>query len=121
MTYQGFIWAGLLVADLEGAVAFYRDVLGLKLLDRDERCAMFDAGGGALFELWPAGVASTSPKGADQQPLRVAFLVENLDAAVLELRERGVVFLGEVGKYEGTRWINFVDLEGNRLELKEIG
>ncbi len=121
MKYQGLVWAGLLVADLERAITFYRDVLGLPLLDREERCALFDAGNDALFELWPTGIASSSPKGAGCQSLRVAFRVENLDEAISELRGRGVEFLGEIGEYEGTRWIHFVDLEGNRLELKEVG
>lgn len=121
MTYRGFIWAGLLVADFERAVTFYRDVLGLPLLERGERSALFDAGDGSLFELWPTGVASDSPKAAAQQSLRVAFRVDDLEGAVSELKGRGVRFVGEVGEYKGTRWINFVDPEGNRLELKEVG
>ena len=120
MRYQGFVWAGLLVADFERAVTFYRDVLGLTLLEREERCALFDAGHGSLFELWPPGVASQSPKTPERQSLRVAFRVDDLDGAISELRGRGVQFVGEVGEYQGTRWINFVDPEGNRLELKEV-
>jgi catechol 2,3-dioxygenase-like lactoylglutathione lyase family enzyme len=120
MKYQGIIWAGLLVADLEGAVAFYGDVLGLRLLEADDGCALFDAGRGALFELWPAGQAAPSPKTPERQSLRIAFRVEDLDAAVSELTARGVRFFGEVGEYRGQRWINFADPEGNRLELKEL-
>jgi catechol 2,3-dioxygenase-like lactoylglutathione lyase family enzyme len=117
--FRGFIWAGLLVSDLEKAISFYRDVLGLSLIEREERCALFDAGSGALFELWPTGVASSIPKTPEQQSLRVAFLVDNLDHAISELKGRGVQFMGEIGEYEGTRWVNLVDPEGNRLELKE--
>ena len=120
MRYEGFIWAGLCVADMESAVVFYRDVLGLPLLSHEEGCALFDAGGGALFELWPQGVASSAPKLPERQPFRVALRVGNLGAAVRELQQRGVEFLGEIGEYEGTRWINFADPEGNRLELKEV-
>lgn len=120
MRFEGFIWAGLLVADMDAAVLFYRDVLGLRLLEGDPTCALFDAGGGALFELWPTGHASLSPKPPDRQSLRVAFKVDDLAAAVAELKGRGVHFTGEVGEYAGTRWINFTDPEGNRLELKEV-
>ncbi len=120
MKYQGFIWAGLLVADLEGAISFYQDILGLSLLESDDKCALFDAGDGAVFELWSSGYRSSSPKTAEQQSLRVGLRVNNLDDAVSELRSRGVQFIGEIGEYEGTRWIHFADPEGNRLELKEV-
>jgi predicted enzyme related to lactoylglutathione lyase len=120
MRYQGLIWAGLLVADLERAVSFYRDVIGLPLIERDKRCALFDAGSGALFELWPTGSASSSAKTPEQQSLRIALRVDDLDNAVSKLKSRGVQFLGDIGEYEGTRWINFIDPEGNRLELKEV-
>jgi catechol 2,3-dioxygenase-like lactoylglutathione lyase family enzyme len=119
MKYQGIIWAGLLVADFAGAVAFYRDVLGLDLIEADDGCALFDAGGGALFELWPSGRAAPSPK-TPEQSLRIAFRVADLDAAISELTARGVRFFGEVGEYRGQRWVNFADPEGNRLELKEL-
>ena len=54
------------------------------------------------------------------QSLKIAFGVENLDGAIYELKGRGVQFVGEVGEYESSRWINFADPEGNRLELKEV-
>ena len=37
MTIQGINHNGVVVADLEEAIAFYTDVLGLRLLDRRER------------------------------------------------------------------------------------
>jgi len=120
MRYQGFIWAGLLVSDLEKAITFYRDALGLPLIERDKTCALFDAGNGALFELWPTGVASSSAKTPLQQSLRIALRVDDLNDAVSKLKGRGVRFTGEIDEYEGTRWINFIDPEGNRLELKEV-
>lgn len=120
MRVQGFIWAGLLVSDLEKAIAFYRDVLGLPLIEREERGALLDAGNGALLELWPTGIASSSPKSPERQSLRVAFKVDDLNVAVSELQGRGIRFIGEIGEYEGTRWISFIDPEGNRLSLKEI-
>lgn len=120
MRYQGFIWAGLFVADMEAAVAFYGDVLGLPLVERDEACALFDAGGGALLELWAKGVAADSPKTPERQSVLIALRVEDLNGAVAELAAKGVRFLGEPDEYAGTRWIHFTDPEGNRLELKEV-
>ena len=37
MTIQGINHNGIVVADLEEAIAFYTDVLGLRLVDRRER------------------------------------------------------------------------------------
>jgi predicted enzyme related to lactoylglutathione lyase len=70
--------------------------------------------------LWPTGTASSSAKTPLQQSLRIALRVDDLDDAVSKLKGRGVQFTGEIGEYEGTRWINFIDPEGNRLELKEV-
>lgn len=120
LAFRGIVWAGLLVEDFAAAVSFYRDTLGLRQVDGGEGCALFDAGGGALFEVWPSGRAAPEPKSAEQQPLKIAFRVADLDAAVAELRARGVRFIGEAGEYRGQRWINFADPEGNRLELKEL-
>jgi len=120
MRYQGFIWAGLLVADFEGAISFYHDVLGLPLVERGEGYALLDAGNGGLFELWPTGSASSAPKTPEQQSLSVAFWVDDLDGAISELTVKGVQFIGEIGGYAGTRWVSFADPEGNCLSLKEV-
>ena len=120
MKHMGFAWAGVSVQDLETAVPFYRDVLGLPLLGRGDGWAHLDAGNGALLELFTGGQASPEPKRADQQPIVLGLRVEDLDGAVAEMKLRGATFIGEIGKYRGQRWAQFSDPEGNRLEIKEI-
>ena len=39
--------------------------------------------------------------------------VDDLASASAELQGRGLQFTGQVGEFEGTRWVHFVDLEGN--------
>lgn len=119
MQYQGLIWAGLYVEELEGSVSFYKDVLGLPLRRQRNDTAHFDAGNGVLFELMSGGKASPSPKTPEQQPFVLGIQVEDLDSAVQELRQKGVNFIGEAGEYKGTRWAQFSDPEGNRLEIKQ--
>jgi predicted enzyme related to lactoylglutathione lyase len=119
MQYQGFIWVGLSVENLPASVAFYRDVLGLRLLGQGQDWAHFDAGGGALFELSSGGKAASQPKTPAQQPLVVGLRVKDMQAAMLELQANGIVFT-EIGQYEGTRWAHFSDPEGNQLEIKVI-
>ncbi len=119
MKTHGIIWAGLYVEDLEASISFYRDVLDLPLLNRGADWAHLDAGQGAIFELFAGGKASHEPKSPYRQPLVLALRVDDLAVAVEELEQKGVAFTGEEGEYEGTRWSYFLDLEGNRLELKE--
>ncbi|MGZ0151674.1 VOC family protein [Kribbella sp. WER1] len=69
------------VSDIERAVAFYRDVLGLPHLYTFGDLAFFDCGGTRLFLSVGEGAAS---------PLY--FRVDDITTAYDELRERGVVF-----------------------------
>jgi methylmalonyl-CoA/ethylmalonyl-CoA epimerase len=76
------------VADLERAVAFYSDVLGLRLLFRaPPGLAFFDCGGVRLM--------LSRPEGADA-PVRAGilyYLVPDIGAAHAALLERGVSFV----------------------------
>ena len=121
MKVQGFIWAGIYVQDIQASIAFYRDVLGLPLLEQDEDWAHLDAGAGALLELFSGGTSVQGAKTADQQSIVLGLRVDDLDQAVETLRGRGVRFiLGGSGEFAGTRWAHFYDPEGNRLEVKEV-
>ena len=120
MNPLGFLWAGLQVTDLENETAYYRDIIGLRLIRKNESWAVFDAGGGALFELSGGGIPTALPKTGTQQSLVVGFRVEDLPQTVQMLRERGVAFITEMEAYKSSRWIKFADPEGNVLELKEI-
>jgi catechol 2,3-dioxygenase-like lactoylglutathione lyase family enzyme len=106
-----FYW----VSDMERAVAFYRDVLGLELLRQDSATwAEFDAGG-RRFALHLAG---------DGQPVRAGgatavFAVGDLDRAMAELSSRGITSVHE-GDVEGyARFASFLDPDGNTIQLIE--
>jgi predicted enzyme related to lactoylglutathione lyase len=120
MQYHGVIWAGLFVEDLETCVSFYKDVLGLPLFRKRNDTAHFDAGNGVLFELMSGGKASLATKGPDQQPVVLGLRVDDLENAIVELKQKGVFFIGEPGEYKGTYWAQFSDPEGNRLEIKQV-
>ena len=121
MRYQGLVWAGVHVQDLEASISFYQDTLGLPLLGRGPDWAHFDSGAGTLLELFTGGTATPEPKQPHQQSIVLGLRVEDLDRAVAELKGRGVSFdPKESGEFEGTRWAHFTDLEGNQLEVKEI-
>jgi len=121
MNYQGLIWAGIYVEDLEASISFYQNVLGLPFLDKGDDWAHFDSGAGTLLELFTGGKRRTKAKNPDQQSIVLGLRVEDLDRAVAELKQKGVQFIPEgSGEFAGTRWAHFSDVEGNRLEVKEL-
>ena len=120
MNPSGLIWAGLQVANLEDQVAYYREVLGLRLIRKSELWAVFDAGNGGIFELSSGGQQSAAPKTGEQQSLVVGFRVNNLPQVVQSLQGDDVTFISEIESYKKSKWIKFVDPEGNILELKEV-
>jgi len=78
------------VSEIDRAVEFYGDVLGLKLVIRrddmpENREAEFSAGGGTL-------VAYESVAAGQSRGTIAGFRVDDLQDVVSTLRERGVVF-----------------------------
>ena len=118
--YKGFVWLGIYVEDIETAIEFYSNTLGFTMLGRKEHYAHFDAGNGSLLELFTEGKASTTPKGTEKQSTMTALLVDNLEKTKAVLKSRGVRFTDNEGVFENQRWATMVDLEGNRIEIKQI-
>lgn len=90
MLAQAHITAIVPVSDVERAVAFYEGTLGLELVERrddlpENREAEIRAGSGALllYESTGAGQSRHTLAG---------FRVDNVEAVVAGLRERGVTF-----------------------------
>jgi methylmalonyl-CoA/ethylmalonyl-CoA epimerase len=112
----------LTATDLDAAVAFYRDVLGLRFIARFDPpgLAFFALGGGARLML------SATASGAT-----LYFLVDDLDGAYRSFQSRGVHFLqppamihrdesGDFGKRGTEEWMAFFrDPSGNTLALVE--
>jgi predicted enzyme related to lactoylglutathione lyase len=102
-------------ADMDRAVAFYRDVLGLRLVRRDGASwAEFDAGGRRFALHGAVEGRPVTPGGAT-----AVFSVQDLDAARSRLSELGVEIghEGEVGDY--ARFASFADPDGNTVQLIE--
>lgn len=116
-------YAILFVSDLERAVAFYRDVIGLPLRFAAEAYAEF-AVEGAKFALFPRcelpsliGIAAPSdpvpwPQG------EIAFFVEDVDADHARLQAAGVrVLAPPTDRPWGERTLHVADPDGNVIEL----
>ncbi len=112
------------------ARAFYRDVLGLKLMPSPiDDPMMFGAGAGTSL------VVSEIPERTPPPYPMVSFLVEDIDRLVRDLKKKGVTFVnvgsatfqGRVGVVSDvvtdfgpvkSAW--FKDTEGNILALNEV-
>jgi catechol 2,3-dioxygenase-like lactoylglutathione lyase family enzyme len=103
------IW--LYCADIGRSVAFYRDLLGLPLLE-EHSVAHFDAGGIRV---------SLHPAPEDALPARGSFLVFLIPDGIDELQdllaERGIVFDGPPRDESWGRATSFRDPDGHELYL----
>jgi catechol 2,3-dioxygenase-like lactoylglutathione lyase family enzyme len=100
--------------DMDVAVAFYRDVVGLELIRRDgDAWAQFDAGP-VRFALHRADDDAAGRSGT------VVFRVADLDAARWTLSERGARFEEHVGEVEGlARFATFRDPDDHPVQIIE--
>jgi catechol 2,3-dioxygenase-like lactoylglutathione lyase family enzyme len=115
------------VTDLDGSVAFYRDVLGFDAeLVAAPAFAMLYRGDLRLLLSVPgrAGGGTALPDGAVPAPggwNRIAVRVDDLDAAVAALRARGVRFRTGITSGVAVRQVLLHDPSGNLIELFEPG
>ena len=107
------------VSDLDTGGAFFRDRLGLELLEAAPFAWRFGVGGGGQISV---------RKGQPNVGQTVGhFEVDDLDAAMADLRSRGIVFedyetpktVNGVAQLGPTRAAWFKDLDGNVFGLRE--
>jgi predicted enzyme related to lactoylglutathione lyase len=104
------VW--LPVSEMDAAVAFYRDKLGLEVEEHDGDWAEVTAGGERI------GLnASESPSGSGGAV--IAFSVDDLDGTVEQLKGNGVEFSGDVSEHPWGRIAPFKDADGNDLQVYE--
>jgi predicted enzyme related to lactoylglutathione lyase len=105
------VW--LPVTDMDRAVAFYEETLGLRARERDSDWSAFDANG---LMIGLNGSAGESPRG-DGGAL-VAFQPEGeLEDEVQRLQEAGVEFPDGISEHPWGRIVPFKDPDGNDLQL----
>ena len=100
--------------DLERMVTFYRDTLGLQVEQQTERYVELRAAGGADIAIHAGREAAVG----EGRHWFLEFRVDDIDAAVRALRERGVP-VGEVQERWWGKEAGFTDPEGNRIEVEQ--
>ncbi len=108
------LWA----EDVAAAAHFYRDVIGLRLIDQHGDRPHFDLGGSYLVILKGRPVPPRDPVPA-RFPI-VAFAVDDLDAAVDRLRAYHVDLPWGIEEDASSRWAMFHDPAGNLIELAQL-
>jgi len=121
----------LYVDDLSAAVAFYRDILGLRVLDASPRLVSLDAGQATVLLLFRRGATVSgldTPSGRipphdGQGPVHLAFAIATEALAVWEvhLQERGVAIESRVQWARGGQSLYFRDPAGHSVELATPG
>ncbi len=113
---QGVAQVAITAREMERAVAFYRDLMGLPLLFQVPGAAFFDCGGVRLMLAVPEGADHDHPASI------VYYRVADLDAGFTALREGGATvekvphLIGRMGDRE--IWMAFLrDSEDNVLAL----
>lgn len=105
------------VDDMEKAVAFYRDKLGLPVKYESADWVELDAGNVTIalrrFGSGPEG----RPELGVGEGATLVFEVDDLEATRAELQAKGVEFLGGIFEYGAVRLAAFEDLNGNVLQI----
>jgi lactoylglutathione lyase len=106
----------IVVRDMERSVAFYRDVLGLKLLIHQANWSQFDAGN-ILIGLHPDG---EEVKVSPTTGMSIGIYVDDVDKAVTEIRRRlAKVAVGPRPEPFG-RWALLFDPDGYSIQIIEM-
>jgi catechol 2,3-dioxygenase-like lactoylglutathione lyase family enzyme len=110
-------WVGTRTDNAEPTVAFFRDVLGLRLETAHEGFWMLMLPDGSKVEVF--GPDSPSNRHFTTGPV-AGFLVDNLKDAAAELRSAGteILFESEVDD-NGNAWVHFRAPDGNIYEFTQ--
>ncbi len=107
------------VENYTDCVAFYRDVLGLKIAfseeDRGFAMTCFAYGSGYLM-VETGGVAALPAKSIAQSPVKLRFNVRDVETEAAKLRAHGVAV--EIATHDWGTTAEFHDPDGNRCALR---
>jgi glyoxylase I family protein len=117
----GIEHVGLMARDSEKLAAWYRKTLNFKVIQHNQKTppTIFVAGeNGVLIEIMPYTDDAIVLSGKEKRGLHLAISVDDLDATLAELKDKGVEFSGEIKEFSGgVKVIYFKDPECNWLQL----
>ncbi|HEY9024633.1 MAG TPA: VOC family protein [Burkholderiaceae bacterium] len=103
--------------DPKALAAWYRDVLGMPVQPWGGAALRYDAPGHPPAAAWSAFAASTSYFAPSTSDFMVNYAVDDLDALLKRLRDKGVAVLKQVDDDANGRFAWILDPDGNKVEL----
>jgi catechol 2,3-dioxygenase-like lactoylglutathione lyase family enzyme len=122
--------SALYVDDLDRAVAFFRDVIGLEpMVEAPGRLVAMNAGGATVLLLFHRGSTTAGLQGTGgwipphdgAGPVHMAFAIEDAAAWEARLVEQGIVIESRVKWDRGGTSLYFRDPDGHSIELATRG
>ena len=113
MRVLGYTWAGVRTSDLKSTASFFAEALGLSVSYEGKGLVQFEMPSGQLFEVF----------GSDNRYYRLhacpvlAFQVDDVRKARVELQSRGVQFETDVEGDQSEAWTYFRGPDGYLYEL----
>ena len=114
-------YAIVFVADMQKSIAFYRDVIGLKLRFDSPEWTEF-ATEGATLALHSASAAAEAQPPAERTPAgrcRPGLSVPDIDAFHARMKEKGVPCFQEPKEVFGARIAQYLDPDGMAFSVSE--
>jgi catechol 2,3-dioxygenase-like lactoylglutathione lyase family enzyme len=105
------------VDDMDKAVAFYRDKLGLPVKYQSADWVELDAGNVTIALRRYGSGPEGRPELGVGEGATIVFEVDDIQAARAELEGQGVKFVGDVFDYAAVKLAAFEDLNGNVLQI----
>ena len=120
----GFADVYYYVADMERALEFYADLLGLEVLEREEFwCSLAAPGSSGQLGLHWTGGDPVPRSGRGEHGAHagatLTLAVADIGDAIARLREGGIAILGDVQREDWGAAVDIADPDGNILLLME--
>jgi catechol 2,3-dioxygenase-like lactoylglutathione lyase family enzyme len=110
--------ATIYVSDVDSALKFYSEVLGMRVKSHWGKDFAELEMNGLTIGLHPS--SKNGPKPGTTGSISIGLEVDNLDSSLAELRAKGVVFHGTVMEDGPVRLAFFGDPDGNAFYLTQV-